>query len=334
MNNMHKLVVIGVGSIGERHARCFQATGRAAVSIVELNEALRNTIAERYSVPAFASLEQALEAGPTVAVVAAPAHVHVPITTQLVKAGLHVLIEKPLSTSLDGIDALERLIAERGVVTGMAYVYRAFPAVNAIKQALDAGRIGRPLQFIAVCGQHFPTYRPAYRDIYYARRDLGGGAIQDALTHVVNAGEWLLGPVRELVADAAHCALPGVEVEDTVNLLARHGNVLASYSLNQHQAPNEMTVTIIGEQGALRWENHHNSLSFMSTPGGEWQTETFGAMERDGVFIAQANAFLDAVERKRPVLCTVSEGLQTLRVNLAALASVDERRWQTIAPAA
>src|SRR5262249_15221081 len=80
-------------------------------------------------------------------------------------------------------------------------------------------------------------------------------------------GEWLLGPVERLVADAAHLVLDGVTVEDTVHLLARHGpplltlspdvggegrvrgSVLASYSLNQYQAPNELTLTVICERG-------------------------------------------------------------------------------------
>ncbi|HTI49957.1 MAG TPA: Gfo/Idh/MocA family oxidoreductase [Planctomycetaceae bacterium] len=329
---MHKVVVIGVGSIGERHVRCFQGTGRASVSIIEINEALRTTIAKRYGVAAYASLKEALAQGPTAAVVAAPAHTHIPLTSQLVTAGLHVLIEKPLSVSLEGIDSLRRLIAERRTVVGLAYVYRAHPVLNAMKQALDANRIGRPLELVVVCGQHFPTYRPAYREIYYTCRELGGGAIQDALTHVVNAGEWLVGPVDSLVADADHCALAGVTVEDTVHLLTRQGKVLGSYSLNQHQAPNELTLTVIGERGTLRWENHRNRLSWLNVPGEEWQEEQFGPLERDSLFVSQAHAFLDAVEGRQPVLCSFDEGLQTLRVNLATLATGDQRCWQTVSP--
>jgi predicted dehydrogenase len=329
---MHKVVVIGVGSIGERHVRCFQGTGRASVSIVEINDALRETVAARYSVAAYPSLEKALQEQPDAAVVAAPAHLHVPLTSQLVTAGVHVLIEKPLSVSLDGIDQLRTQIIERGTVAGLAYVYRAHPVLGAMKAMLDADCIGRPLELVAVCGQHFPTYRPAYREIYYARRETGGGAIQDALTHVINAGEWLVGPIDSLVADADHCALSGVAVEDTVHLLTRQRNVLGSYSLNQHQAPNELTLTIIGERGTLRWENHRNRISWMNAPGEEWQERLFDPLERDSLFVSQAHAFLDAVEGLRPVLCSFDEGIQTLRVNLATLTSVDHRCWQAVSP--
>ena len=59
---------------------------------------------------------------------------------------------------------------------------------------IRSGRFGEPVQIVATCGQHFPHYRPAYRDTYYRDRRTGGGAVQDALTHIINAGEWLVGP--------------------------------------------------------------------------------------------------------------------------------------------
>ncbi len=327
---IHKLLVVGVGSIGERHLRCFLATGRAETIFVEVNAALRQTIAERYSVRGFASLDEALATQPTVAVVAVPAHLHIAIATQLAERGLHLLIEKPLSTTTDGIDRLQQIVRDRGLVASVAYVYRGHPLLTAMRTALQDQRFGKPVELIAVSGQHFPTYRPAYRDIYYKDRTTGGGAIQDALTHVLNAGEWLLGPVDRLVADAAHQVLEGVAVEDTVHLLARHGAVMASYSLNQHQAPNEFTFTVVCERGTIRWESHLNRLCWLTAPGADWQEERIAPLERDTLFVRQADQFLAAVEQGTPPACPLDDGLQTLRVNLAALASADGGGWQTI----
>ncbi len=331
-NLIHKLLVVGVGSIGERHLRCFLTTGRAETVFVEVNPTLRQTIAERYGVPGFACLEEALVTQPTLAVVAVPAHLHIEIATQLAERGLHLLIEKPLSTSTAGIEQLQQTVRDRGLTAGVAYVYRSHPLLTAMRAEIQDGRFGRPVELIAVSGQHFPTYRPAYRQIYYTDRATGGGAIQDALTHVINAGEWLLGPVERLVADAAHQVLEGVTVEDTVHLLARHGEVMASYSLNQHQAPNEFTLTIICERGTIRWESHQNRLRTMLAPSSEWQDETITPLERDTLFVRQAHQFLSSIEVSSPPACSIDEGLQTLRVNLAALASTDGGGWQTIRP--
>lgn len=326
----HHVLVIGTGSIGERHLRCFLATGRATVSFVEVNDALRQIIAERYSVRGFSDLDAAIVRPPAVAVICTPAPMHVPMATQLVEAGVHVLIEKPLSTTLDGIERLRETVRARRVTAAVAYVHRANPVLAGARAAIRDGRFGKPVELVAVCGQHFPTFRPAYRTIYYKERATGGGAIQDALTHIINAGEWLVSPIDRLVADASHQVLEGVEVEDTVHVLARHGAALASYSLNQHQAPNELTITVICERGTVRFENHENRWRWMTKPGEQWHDETFPPLERDTLFIAQANAFLDAVEGKAAPLCSLDEGLQTLRVNLAALASVESRNWQEI----
>lgn len=327
---VHRVLVVGVGSIGERHARCFLATGRCEVAVVEINPALRQSICERYGVRGYASLAEAVAADShTAAVICTPAHLHLPMARELAAAGLHLLIEKPLSTSLDLVAALAEEIAARRLICGVAYVYRSHPVLASMREALQSGRFGKPVELVAVCGQHFPTYRPAYRDIYYNNRATGGGAIQDALTHILNAGEWLVGPITRLVADAAHQVLPGVTVEDTVHLLARHGPVLASYSLNQHQAPNETTLTVVCERGTVRFEGHNLRWRWQTTPGETWTDEQFPSLERDELFVLQANYFLDAVEGRRAVTCSLADGAATLRANLAALASVDDGGWRS-----
>ena len=124
--------------------------------------------------PGFADLDEALALGPHAAVVATPANQHVKIATRLAAAGLHVLIEKPLDVCVDGIEPLTKAAADRGVLVAVAYVYRCVPALAAMRTAVLSGRFGRPVELVAVSGQNFPTYRPAYRDTYYINRATGG----------------------------------------------------------------------------------------------------------------------------------------------------------------
>lgn len=327
----HRVLIVGVGSIGERHLRCFQKTDRAELSLCEVNDKLRQDVAGRYGITrAFSRLEDAVADRPQCAVIATPAPLHVRQAIALVEAGCHVLIEKPLSTSLEGVDQLQAAVRARQATVGVAYVYHVFPALAAMRAAIREGRFGRPVEIVSVSGQHFPTYRPAYRTIYYNDRKTGGGAIQDALTHILNAGEWLVGPIDRICADAAHQVLEGVTVEDTAHVLTRHGPVLGCYSLNQYQAPNEVTIKVVCERGACRYDAMQNLWQWMTQPGGIWTDEVFGVQERDTAFIAQANAFLDALEGKAPLPCTLEEGIQTLRVNLAALKSLETGSWQTL----
>jgi predicted dehydrogenase len=328
MSSKQKVLIVGVGSIGERHLRCFQKTGRADISICELNDDLRTQIADRYSVAnSFASWEQALASDFDAAAICTPAHLHIPMAIDVAKLQRHLLIEKPLSITLDRVDELKQLVDSTGIVVMAAYVTRMNPALSAMKLAIDSRRFGKPVHVVGCSGQHFPTYRPAYRDIYYRDRATGGGAIQDALTHLLNTAEWMLGTIDRLAADCKHQVLDGVEVEDTVNVIARHADVLASYSLNQHQAPNESTLTVVCERGTVRYESHEQRWRWQVDPSDHWHDEPSVPLERDDLFVAQAERFLDVVAGAADPSCTLDEAIRTLRTNQAVLRACENRTW-------
>lgn len=326
-----RVLVIGGGSIGERHVRCFGRTGRAEVSLCETRSGVRDRLREAYGLPAaFGSLDEALAADFDAAVICTPAHLHVPMARRLVAGGIATLIEKPLAVTLDGTADLLAEAAASGTPLAVAYVHRCNQPLEGMKALLASGELGRVVEIVFVGGQHFPLYRPAYRETYYTSHATGGGAIQDALTHMINAGEWLVGPVTEACADAAHRVLPGVDVEDTVHVLTRHGEVLGSYALNQHQFANESTLTVICERGVARAELHLQRWLTCREPGGPWEVEATFANERDDLFIRQAGCFLDHAAGLAAARCSLAEALQTLRVNIALLESARTRGWVVI----
>src|SRR5690606_2281647 len=97
MSTKHRILVVGVGSIGERHTRCFLATERTEVGICEPSDALRQRVADEYPVcGSYASLDEALQQSWTSAVIASPAHTHMPLARQVAQEGIAPFIEKPL----------------------------------------------------------------------------------------------------------------------------------------------------------------------------------------------------------------------------------------------
>jgi predicted dehydrogenase len=329
-----KVLVVGFGSIGERHVRCFLKTGRCAVSVCELNTELRRRAGAEYGIEkSYADLDAAMSDRYDGAVIASPAQTHVPIATRLAEAGIHLLIEKPLSVSLDGLDRLRAVVDENRLVAMVGYTLRSNPALESMREQLCAGRFGRPLQIIGSVGQTFAHYRPAYADTYFADRATGGGAIQDAITHLVNAGEWLVGPVTRVMADAMHRALHGVQVEDTVHAIVRHGEnpgVPGLYGLNLYQAPDEFGIKVVAERGTCQLDLYRQRWSYMLEPAGQWTHNPFPVQDRDEVYIRQANLFLDAVAGTGTPPCTLQEAEQTLRVNLAMLRCVDHPAWTPV----
>src|SRR3569833_3404262 len=157
-------LAVGAGAIGERHARCFLSTGCANVWLCEVNDSLRNAVAERYGIEkTFASLADALAAKPEAVVIATPANLHIRMTAACLRAGCHVLVEKPLSISTDGVDDLLRLAESCGRVVTVGYTYRSHPTQQKKHETKQNKRFGEPLELVATCGQDFAFYRPAYR---------------------------------------------------------------------------------------------------------------------------------------------------------------------------
>ncbi|WP_417735942.1 Gfo/Idh/MocA family protein [Rosistilla oblonga] len=333
MTEKPRILVIGAGSIGERHLRCFQTTGRCELAFCEPMKDRRLEVSQRYGINGYPSWEQALENEPlSAAVIASPAPMHIPMARGLADRGLDLLIEKPLSLKTDGISELLETVQQKKLRVGVGFVYRALPALQNMRAAVQSGQFGRIVQVQVTSGQNFPFYRPAYRDIYYADPAQGGGLIQDSLPHQLNAVEWFAGPATKVVVDASHEVLDGVEVEDTLNLIARHGSVMSSISVNQHQYVNEFVITVLCTEGAVRWELKGQRWLAAREIGGDWTEMESFVHERDDYYIRQAGAFLDLLAGKADPLCSLDDGISTLLSTLAILKSRETGGWETVQP--
>lgn len=322
-----KILIIGCGSIGERHLRAFLHNADLGVIAADTNPDLRQRMAETHGVESVADYREVIGRDDVAAaVVATPAPSHVPIALSVLEAGCHVLIEKPLSLNQSGLDDLVRLRDDSDLAAVIAYVYHSIPAVAAAREFVRRGAFGPVLHATIACGQHFPTYRPAYREIYYNRRESGGGAIQDALTHVANAVDWILGPATTLMADADHQCLDGVSVEDTVNVITRQGNALVSYQLNQFQSPNEIVFDFHAATGSVRIEIHKQRWGTFAHGAEAWTWHDTPVRDRDFMFEQQARAFVAAMEGGENPLATLEEGIRAVAFNQAAFQSIEEGR--------
>jgi predicted dehydrogenase len=318
----HSVLIIGCGSIGERHLRCFQKTGRCSVTACDANASILQKVAEKYTVPGTPDWQAALASGKyTAFVICTPAPLHLPMAIKALKSGVHVLIEKPLSHSLQDVDELLQASRQSRAQAAVAYVFHVYPFLIKAREFIRDGELGPIRQAVMASGQPFHRLRPAYAQTYYRDHRMGGGAIQDALTHSANWIESVLGPTDSLTCDAAHQVIPGVEVEDTVHVTARNGGVLTSYAMNQFQSPKENTIQFNAERGSVRVEFHNQRWGVLRENDATWTWHELRVPDQDAHFIAQANAFLDQVEGQPARLCSLEAAAQTLRFNLAALAS-------------
>lgn len=211
-----KIVFFGLGSIGMRHAQILRASFGHELA------ALRSTpgrAGNALSIRELASWDAVADFAPDVAVITNPTSLHVPTATRAAALGAHLFIEKPLSDTLAGIDALAALCARTGRTCYTAYCMRFHPVITAMR-ARCAGR--RILHVRVACTSYLPAWRPG-RDakaIYSARADLGGGVFLD-LAHEFDYLAYLFGDLTVRDAQAARMSDVTVDVEDAADILLR-----------------------------------------------------------------------------------------------------------------
>ena len=219
-----RFVVLGAGSIGRRHLANAVALGHTIAAVHDPDGARLLEAGQIAGGPAVltTSEREALAVDADAALVCSPPDVHVTQARAAVARGRHVFIEKPLSHTLDGVDALvaEATRAGRAVLVGCNL--RFVPSLRRVKRLLDDGRIGTPLSARAHCGYYLPYWRPHtdYRRGYAAHQSTGGGIILDAI-HELDYLRWLLGEPREVFCYADKVSRLEIDTEDSADILLR-----------------------------------------------------------------------------------------------------------------
>ncbi|WDR06204.1 Gfo/Idh/MocA family oxidoreductase [Devosia rhodophyticola] len=333
-----RVLMIGAGGIARRHLKGYLQTGRAELAIVEPDSDKRSAVAAEFNLAAaHPTLDEVPLAQFDLAVICAPAHVHVPLMRTCAQARLPFLVEKPLSVEREGVDEVVKLVDEQGLLARVGYVRRVGKEVQALRKQLLDGKIGALKLVYMNSSQEFPKYRPDYRETYYARPELGGGAILDAASHLFDLLIWIAGAPDQVMCMYDRLVLEGTQTEDTCLISIRfQSGVMANIVLNQFQKPNVATFEFIGTKGNLQLEQ--SRLHFADDDSGKW-SETHDYMDgmvpteaHQARFGLQAHAMLDALEGKPCELATLAEARQNLMIAHAAKQSWQQKRIIAVAP--
>ena len=225
------IALIGAGNISETHARaCREIAGVQIVAVYGANHARAAKLAELYGGVAYPDLAAMLAHRPLDAVIiGSPSGLHADQGIAAARAGLHVLVEKPLDVAVAASDRLIAATRSAGVRLGVLFQDRTQPSFVRLRELLMSGALGRPLLASArVKWYRAPEYYTDSR--WRGTRALdGGGALINQGIHTVDLLGWMLGPVRRVFAHTA-TLLHEIDVEDTtLAILEFENGVRASF---------------------------------------------------------------------------------------------------------
>ena len=298
-----KALVIGYGSIGQRHARLLTDLGHdvAVVSRRDVDaDNLFKTIAD--AVAGFA---------PDYAVIASRTHEHRNDMATLAESGFKgtLLVEKPI------FDTGTEVAANQFAQIFVAYNLRFHPVLVRLKEVL-AERT--PHAVHATVGQYLPDWRPDadYRRGYSAIKAQGGGVLRD-LSHELDTLNWMLGGWTRLTALGGHVSGLEIDSDDVFSILFETARCpVVSVQMNYLDSTLRREVLALTDQGTVHADLVRGTLEV------DGEIETF-TVERDDTYLAQHQAALAGSGG----LCTLAEGLDVMRMIEAAEEAASGRQW-------
>jgi len=321
-----KILVIGCGSIGERHIRNLKALSVGEIFAHDINVKTLSEIGKRYKIRTFTKFERALQDVDAALVCTYPS-THVPIAKKLVDRGVHIFIEKPLSHNLKGVDELIANAERKNLVLMVGYNFRFHPGLRLVKKMVKEGKIGKVIAARAEACQYLPDWRPwqDYRRSYTARKELGGGIILDG-SHELDYMRWLLGEVEEVSCFADKLSCLKVDVEDTAEVLLKfRSGTIAGVHLDFIRRDYSRNCELIGEEGSIVWSYPEALVKVYSAKSKRWRAVKVGT-DPSEMYLQETKHFIRCIEGKEKPLIDGKEGKKTLEIALAAKKSAKTRK--------
>jgi predicted dehydrogenase len=330
-----KFLIAGLGSIGRRHFRNLIALGERDIVLLRSHRATLPDD-ELAGYPVETDIHEALKKHkPDAVIVANPTALHLDIAIPAAETGCAILLEKPISDSLDRLDILQQAARKNGSKILVGFQFRYHPTLNKARELIQENAIGKVLTFHAHWGEYLPQWHPweDYRASYAARADLGGGVIR-TLTHPLDYLCFLIGEAESLWSFNGHISPLELDVEDVAEIGLKFKNgAIGSVHLNYVQRPPSHRLEVVGTHGTLRWDNGDGILYFsrVSTPFGSYSnnppdlvTETFfppERFERNQLFLSQTRHFIETARGESEPICRLEDGIMALQMALAAVKS-------------
>ena len=349
-----RTALVGCGKVGATHARALKALEQSDfVAASDASPDRAGAFAARYGVKPFADVESMLaEARPEVVLLATPHPLHAGGAILAARARAHVLVEKPLASTLRDCDAMLLAAKESGVALGVISQRRFYEPVLRMKAAIDAGKLGRPsLGVFQMYSWRDPSYYTS--DPWRGRWDAeGGGVLVNQSPHQLDLLRWFLGDVEEVSGTWANLNHPEVEVDDTAVATLRFKNGgLGSIITSLSQKPGLYTkVHVHGSNGASVGVETDRGATFIAgvseiaepplndlwtIPGEEGLLPTFQAEDRarfasidaaTHYHALQIRDFIGACLEGRPPLVTGEDGREVVALFTAIYRSHREGR--------
>lgn len=222
-----KILFIGLGSIGTRHAKILQKKYKHQLFALRSSE---NNKKNKLGIREIYSWKEAEKIKPDLAFITNPTSLHIETALKCAKLGCKLFIEKPIGADLEGLEMLIKMVKKNNLATYVGYNLRFHPVIRELKKYVQKNK---PLHARAVCTSFLPNWRPGqnYLKSYSANSKMGGGVIFD-LSHEIDYLSFLLGRIKKITGHFSRISRVTKDAEDFADLIIEAEKAPASISLS------------------------------------------------------------------------------------------------------
>lgn len=328
---MVNIGIIGAGRIGKVHTKSI-ATKVDGAKVVAISDPFLNDEAiawgKKYGVEKFSTDYNELLNDPAVdaIVICSPTTTHAEVSLAAIKAGKHVLCEKPISQDIAEIREIQEALQKTNLKYQVGFNRRFDHNFIAVKEVIDAGKIG-DVHYVKITSRD-PQAPPAE----YVRSS--GGMFMDMSVHDFDMAAYLTGSaVEEIYAVGANLVDPAIgEVGDIdtalVTLKMANGTMVGIDNSRQAVYGYDQRCEVFGSKGAVETKNDTLSTAVVSTVEGiNSEKPLFFFLERYlDSYGVEAQAFVDAIINDTAVPIDIEAGLQPILIAIAGNLSMKENR--------
>ncbi|MFI7329170.1 Gfo/Idh/MocA family protein [Streptomyces rubiginosohelvolus] len=247
-----RIGVLGAGGVGAAHVHAAAgAPDYEIAAICDTNRPAAQALADSAAVPAYSDHRVMFaEAGLDAVVIAAPHALHAPMTVEAARAGLHVLVEKPMATTTEDCALMTEACEAAGVLLAVAHVIHFDPVVRETRTLITSGRYGQPLLITHRRSSHYePGSRPPW---FFDRAVAGGGIVLNVGTHGLDRIQLFADSAVRRVSGVVR-GRPGLEVEtDALALVELDNGINASIALTSRGMPYFDETEVVLDEATLR----------------------------------------------------------------------------------
>ena len=325
-----KGLVVGFGSIGRRHVKNLLAYSDMKVIICTKNNKAKK-LGNKCKV--YQSLDKCLDEEPDFAIIANVTSSHVKTALKVSRRGIDLLIEKPLSNSLNGINQLSNIIIRKKLVSLIGCNLRFHKCIKKIRELLHENKIGKVISVQAEYGSYLPDWHPYedYRKGYSAKKELGGGVVFTNI-HEIDYLYWFFGKPKGVFSMGGKFSNLEISVNDLALIIMHFKNgVFAQVHLDHFQRPSFRGCKIIGTKGTIDWNSNTNSIQLYDIKNKRWLTKmSLKKYDWNSMYVEELAHFIDCVKKRNKTLNPLSEGIETLKVALAIMKSSDKKKFVVV----